>query len=320
MHKSMAVANPRNAAMDEIAEAARLRREADIANDGTVVDLDDPIVDLGDGDVDLQIVDNGVNHDNNPIIDRDGDQYIQLNVNGVLKEVPVADAVIQLQKEGNADYQTQLAVEERKTLTAEVARLQAEAAAPSTQPDDVEAAKAERKGSVRAALQKLYEDGDVDGSADIIADLIEGKQAVPAETIDDTRVVQIMDQREKRRDLGDAYNRFKSEDRFKSVIDDPDMMMILDKTTQRLQEDPQYMASNPSYHDIFTKAGEVVLEKFNPSQVPSDPVDEILEGKRAAPAAVASRTARRTAPVPEKPKTTASIIGDIAKARGQSGY
>ncbi len=337
------VANPRDAALDAIAEQVRQARDIEIAeNSITVPDPDastvvpDPELDVAptliEGATDLDLaVDKPINTSDTPIIERDGKQFIQLTVNGETSEVEVGDAVVRLQKGENSDLQTKLAVEARQKAESETAALKAQREAVSTQPDDPEARRAETKTRVNAALHNLYEDGDVEGSTDTLTDLL--MEAVPAssapavpEPISEADINTILDKREDRKSLQDAFSGFKTDERFTELAGNEDLMSLVDRQTVKVQEDEEFMANSPSYSDIFTKAGENVLAivgkpiaDLEPEPTPVT-TDKVLERKRSQPAAVASRTARRSVPEPAKPKTTSEIIAETAKSRGQTGY
>jgi hypothetical protein len=218
--------------------------------------------------------------------------------------------------------QTQAAVTARKRYEALTEELAIQPT-PSTQPDDADERRAETKQVIHAALHDLYEDGDVDKSSEALTDLIAGlaTPAAPPQApveIDEALVDRVVAKREAKRTLKAAYDSFAGAERYKRIVDDPDLLALLDMQTDRLQEDTAYMATNPSYHDTFVKAGEAVLTKLGVPPEKSES-EKIVDQKRRQTAAP-SRTSRRAAPAPEQPKTTTDIISDIAKQRGQVGY
>lgn len=326
------VLNPRDAAMAEIAIAAQDRRDADLIADETGLSTlhDDPEI-VPDADPELTLgvenvekVDIELNEVNTSVVtEHDGIQYLNVVVNGEAKEIKLSDAIATLQQGGNADYQTKLAVEEKNLYTAKLQELevkQAEAVSRSTQPDDAETSNAETRDVILSAAHKLYDDGDVEGFTDGLTELI-SKRSAPAPTapaVDEGAMNQLLDQREQRKALGDAYKSFSDTERFKPLVEDEDLLMLVDRQTQRLQSDSEFMAASPSYGDIFEKAGELVLEKVGLTVVP--PTDPVLEKKRMQPRAVPSRTVRRSSPTPKKPPTKSDTISKIAAARGQLGY
>lgn len=300
--------NPRDAAMAAIAANARSQRDQALEEEGLlpVADPADPV------EPKPEIIDNGADDTNNLIDTRDGKQFLALNVNGEQKEVSVEDAVAELQKGRNLDYQTQLVVEERNRLRVELEALRS----GSTQPDDTNTDSAKTHEEVEHALQALYDDGDVKGAAQVIADIASKPQQ--AAGMDAGQVTELLRQHDDKRRLGDAFKAFKATDRFKSITSDPDLMEMLDSKTEALTFDTEYMATKPTYSDIFEKAGDQVLAKFGQPQTGT--TDDVVERKRSQPAAVPTRTARRKAPEAPAPKTTSQIIAEIAKARGQTGY
>lgn len=314
--------NPRDAAMAEIAEQARQSRDDDqIASKDLAREsgLFDDILDDED-DLAPVIVDNEDDTDDNPIVDHDGKQFLKLVVNGEDQEMSMDDAIARLQKGENADLQTTLAVEERKILQTKINELQADLAGQSTQPDDTEAKRAEKKQSIKDALQKLYDSGDVDGATELLLDAVaDTPEAIDPVTPGMTanEVVDLLDRRDTVKSVRDAFKAFKGDEQFKAVVDDPDLMVIVDKETERLQNDQEFMATEPSYLDIFEKAGKIVQDKYLPAKEEIE--DPVLTRKRKQPSAVASRTVRRQgAPDLKKPPTTHDTIEAIAKARGQT--
>lgn len=330
-HAEEAVVNPRDAAMANIAAEARQRRDDEIAEDS--VGSEALELDKGgesgtlDDDLAAKKVDITDDSGNNPVIDHDGKQFLKLNINGVESEMDLGEAVVRLQKSGNADLETAIAKEEQRKFAAATAELeQATRSAKSTQPDDTKERRAEKKTHVKDALQKLYDDGDVEGSAEIlvgILDSTEETQSNSVEVVDEVAINTVIEKRERQRSLKDAFTGFQADERFKQLTGDAELMVLVDRQTLQLQEDEMFMAESPSFSDIFEKAGEKVLERIGaPLTVVADnsEADTVLERKRKAPTAVHSRTARRTAPEPAKPKTNSDVIADIAKSRGQTGY
>ncbi len=320
------VSNPRNSAMDEIAEAARRHRDKEMEADKLIV-AEEPapaeVEKLGklEEPAEVENVDISPEPANNLIIERDGQQFIQLNVNGQSQELSLEEARSKLQQGENANLQTKLAVEKQQAADLVKADYEARLANDSTQPDDNSASQAETKLRVKDALQKLYDEGDVEGSADIIVEALQRTPAQPVQSISEADVDTIIDRRENRKALGDAFKQFTADERFTSLVGDEDLMSLVDKKTARLQNDAEFMGTSPSYFDIFTKAGEQVLNQFSATpRGESEKPDTVMERKRKQPAAVTSRTARRTAPEPVKPKTTNDVIAEIAKSRGQTGY
>jgi len=318
--------SPHELAMQSITDDVRKQRK---------VELSEALVapeDLGEdhvADVVLDLdrnedVDNLGSIDDNQVIERDGEQFLELTVNGETSEITLAEAVKKLQKGENADLQTKLAVEERQRLETANAVLAAERNRKSTQPDDTEKRRAERKEQVSKALKKLYDDGEVDEATDILAELLNEPQqqvVAPSQAIDESTVLDIVAKRENQKSLGDAFKTFTGDERFKEIAKDDDFITLVDLHTMQLQEDKQFMADSPSYLDIFTKAGEEVLEKMGGAAAQPEKVtdiDSIRDKKRSMPKTVASRTSRRQAPEPKQPKTNSSIISGIAASRGQN--
>jgi len=315
--------NPRSAAMDAIAASARQRRDDELGDDLTIEEIagvapapgpDDEVVVVDELDNDPPAPDTG-------LIEREGQQYLQLKVNGEDRELSVADAVEALQKGQNADVQTKAAVEARQRYEALTEELAIQPP-PSTQPDDAEARRAETKQAVTAALNTLYEDGDVDKSSEALTDLIAGLTAPAAPqaptTVDEAAIERVVAKREDKQTLKAAYDNFAGEERYKRIVDDPDLLTLLDMQTDRLQDDTAFMATNPSYHDTFVKAGEAVLTKLGvpPEKSESEKIVDLKRRQTSTP----SRTSRRAAPAPEQPKTTSDIVADIARQRGQTSH
>jgi hypothetical protein len=314
--------NPRAEAMDAIAASARERRDEELGDDVTLEEIAGiaPEPEPEPAPEPIEELDNIKPTSDTGLIEREGQQYLKLKVNGAEREMPLSAAIEELQKGVNADVQTQVAVEARQRYEALTKELAIQPPL-STQPDDAEARRAETKQAITAALNTLYEDGDVDKSSEALTDLIAGMAQPAAQApavIDEALVERVVAKREDKRTLKAAYDNFAGTDRYKRIVDDPDLLTLLDIQTDRMQKDTAYMATNPSYHDTFVKAGEAVLTKLGvpPERSESEKIVDLKRRQTAAP----SRTSRRAAPAPEQPKTTTDIISDIAKQRGQAGY
>lgn len=313
------VINPRTAAMDAIAASAQKARDAEMAEDSILDDEPKPQA-LVEPDDALEL-DNGALTHNTPVIERDGKQFLELTVNGEKQEIALDDAVAKLQQNENANLQTKIAVDKQHQLDAQLAQLQqAKLKGKSTQPDDTLKSRAEMLEIVTESQQKLYDDGDVKGSSELLVDLLMDKQQpVAAPAADEALITQIVAKRENMRSIKDAFTVFSADERFSDMVRDRDLLTMVDKITDRLQSDSEFMANSPSHLDIFEKAGETVLDKLGIVK-PAKETASILEKKRAAPSAVASRTSRRTEPVPKSAPTTSEIIKGMARDRGQTDH
>ena len=276
-------------------------------------------------------VDNPLEMGNTPIIEREGQQFLRIKVNGEEQDLAISDAITTLQKNANADLQTKLAVEARQNYERLTANLSMTGQPVSTQPDEKPEVDATKIGEeIQSAMRKLY-DGDVENSAEALTKIVlnaaqrPSTPATPAMTPEQIRHMvvtteaQIADQREAK----GALDRFKSNDEFKSISADPATLDWVDKETEALMQDSNFMADNPSYDDIFTKAGKNVLarlQKFVPQQDLSsdDVVAAQVENKRSQSVVVPAAAKREAPPEAPPPKTTSDIISDMKRSRGQT--
>lgn len=292
---------------DEGLEAPDVRKAAPLEPDPEVEELIDP---------EPEVVDNPNNMDNTSIVQRDGQSYIKVKVDGVEQEVPVKDMVTHYQKNENADAK----LGQANQMLNQAREIQQSSA--STPPDDSREPVVD-KTAVNTALNKLY-DGDVDEASEELSNIISQQQApqVDVNALVDQRMAAINDHN----DLKSSWQRFAADEEFKTIVNDKALMRELDSITEILRQDQAFMADNPSYEDIFTEAGRRTnkwVETLTPATSP-EVSEDIIESRRdrklSKPQAVNSRTVRRGPKPTQKAPTREDNIAKMAKARGQTVY
>ncbi len=316
--------NPREAAMQRVVnDSADTRREAYKA-EGEVhpedKELADPVI-VDDLDVEEpppepiepEIVDNSDDLDNTPIVKRDGQTFVKVKIAGVEQEVPVDDMVTHYQKNENADAK----LGEANQMLNQARTLQQSQA--STLPDDSHRPVVDET-AVNAALNKLY-DGDVDEAAKEMTQLLSNQ---PAPQVDiSTQVAQEVARQADHNNLKSSFDRFSKNEAFKHIVSDQTLMGKVDDFTVALQQDQAFMATNPSYEDIFNEAGKRTnewVESLAPTKATEEIIEERRDRKLAKPQAVNSRTARRGPKPEKKAPTREDSLAKMASARGQTIY
>ena len=264
-------------------------------------------------ELELEIVDKQSNSADTAIVQRDGQSFIKVRIDGVDQEVPVGDMVTHYQKNENANTKLGLA---NQMLNQARALQQSQA---STQPDDSQSPVVD-ENAVNAVFNKLY-DGDVDEAAKEFSTLM-SQQSAPQVDIS-TQVAQEVARLSDHNNLTSSFAKFQKNEDFKHIVNDPTLMSKVDGFTVELQQDSAFMATNPSYEDIFNEAGKRTGEWLQ-GIAPPTATEQIIESRRerklSKPQSVNSRTARR-GPAPEKKVATREDnIAKMAKARGQTIY
>lgn len=322
LEKQPAPVNPRDAMMaDVVASSVKTREEAyreeglePPGNEAAVVDeleIEEPEPEIIPADP--EVVDILEESNDTEIVQRDGKSFIRVKVDGVEKEVPVEDMVTHYQKNENADAK----LGQANRILTQARTLQQSPA--STLPDDSSRPVVDET-AVNAAFNKLY-DGEVEEAAKDFSKLI-SNQSSPQVDID-ALVERKIDERADHKDLTSSFDRFKSNEDFKHIVSDPTLMSKVDGFTVALQQDSAFMATNPSYEDIFTEAGKRTdewLQGIAPSTATDQIIEEQRERKRTKPKSVNSRTARRGPKAEVKVATREDNIAKMAKARGQTIY
>lgn len=336
------IPNPRDAIIEQAAKDARKLRDDALAAEGLLnTEIMEPIpsieeelgesanVNLGDGGREVpppptEDVDITAGLADTPIIQRDGEFFISTVVNGETVEVPMADAVTKLQKDGNLDHATKLANDARNNFDAATKALGEAPQTPSTQPDDKTASVYTRE-DIESAVDAFYEKGEKGSLVDMLSKLA---TPAPAQQLTTEQVSDLVKNGVAEHDdniaLTSAYDHFTQDERFASIVADQNLLDIVDTETDKLQNDADYMAGKPSYEEIFIKAGENTLAWVDskiPNAEPSEQLSEAEqneERKASMSTPVASMTSRRGVPPEPKPKTNDQVISDMRKHRGQS--
>lgn len=277
-------------------------------------------------------VDNDEIVTNNALITRDGQQFLISVVNGERRETPLPEVITRIQKEYNAEEQTRLAVEARKQYEQRFAELQnANQSLPTPRRDATPVDRETRKRELEKAFHKLYEDGDVRNSAEIVDALLETTaqsqviESQPSLSRDDVLniVRQAEPELESQRSLRMAWDEFKSNETYGFIAQDPTLKAKLDAITEDLQNNPEFIAKNPTFDDFFKEAGNQVIKwvnNINGTPAAVDTLNETVERKRAVSPSVSSRTIRRSTPPETPPPTNSDIIAAIKRSRGQTDF
>ena len=266
------------------------------------------------------VVDTASEMPNNPIIERDGNQFIKLTVNGQSKEMPLDAALGALQRNENADQR----LWEANQTKQEYDNLIAQHTAEATLPDANSETAVDTREQLNDALTKVY-DGDVEEAADLIANVINRQQPKSQPVDVSAQVTDILDKRDRHNNLKAAFARFKSNPDFEILNNDDTLLNQVNTFTEVLQTEPEFLATNPSFDDYFTEAGNRTknwLEKASGVSLSTASVnnDSRLERKRLTPSQPTSRTVRRGPKPDEKPfaKSRDDIVKDMARGRGQT--
>ena len=272
---------------------------------------------------DEKIVDNEVIEDDTNIIEREGKKYFRLEVNGEVKEMPLDAARILLQKNENVDQKLWEADQSKKKYDELVAQHTEE-----TTREDVSSESAVDTHTVlKDAVTKVY-DGDVDEAVELLEKVMTPTQT--SEPVDvKAEVASAVAAHDDYKAVQSAYHAFMEDEDFKAITSDPVLLDRVNTFTEDLQQDPEFLKSNPSYTDFFAEAGKRTkdwIEKISGHPLKAadenseETVDSRLERKRSTPSKPTARTVRRGAPKDEKPfaKSTHDIIAAMAQRRGQT--
>jgi len=211
-------------------------------------------------------------HNPDELIDRDGQQFLHLEVNGEGRDLSLPDARALVQKYANADQQTREAVEAKQLYEQKLAELQngqpAQPATPTPTRDARPVIDAEELNrTLTGAFQTLYEDGKVSEAASTVADLFDRAMRPTNDGVTREEVTAIAQQTtvktnsalEDRRVLQKAWKDFSADPKYAAIVKDETLKSKLDELTGELQADPDYMATMPTYSDIFEQAGDKAL-------------------------------------------------------------
>lgn len=354
---SIKYTNPRAEAMERVVTGAIEDREANMQGDEQYVfgyelpeiieaEPSAAIEDLPSSELpqDSANVDNATILADTAVIEREGTQFLQLTVNGERSELSVPEAVTKLQMGINAEQQSRDAVQAKKLYEGKLSELQN--APPAKQDPPTRAADArpvidaeELRRTVGGALQTMYDDGKVSDATEVFVDLL-GKLQQPItkpvqaeltkqqiQTIAAEQTVETSNRIKDHDNLSRAFADFGADARFAEIVKDPTLKNKLDELTGLLQDDPMFMATRPSYAEIFNIAGERTLKWINSitaqkagDLATEDPtkIEDIVAHKRKQPVAVLSRSARRGSPPEPTIRTNSDYIADMKKARGQT--
>lgn len=273
-----------------------------------------------------EVVDKSVENSDNKIVERDGEQYLKLNVNGEEREVPLDEAIANLQKNENADVRTQEVVDlakQYKDLIAQAEQQQTE----FTPPDDEDAV--DTQEVLNKALNKVY-DGDIEDAAAELAAILGKTPSPQPKDVRPTKqeIAEVVVELEDHRTLKQAFKRFQENEEFEAITQDSDLMDRVNSFTEDLQKDPEFLKTNPTYDDYFNEAAKRTdewVKKISGTSIlkkPSQDIDEDerLTRKRQAKTPPSPRTVRRGRKKDENPfaKSNKDVIRELAKQRGQT--
>ena len=257
---------------------------------------------------------------NTPIIERDGNQFIQLRVDGKDIEMPVGAAVGALQKNDNADQKLWEAAQTKKRYDDLIAQHEETATLPDASDDNA----VDTQEALKDALTKVY-DGDVEEAAEVLGRVLRPQtQAVQPVDVA-AQVAETVAKLDDHKNLKTAYDNFMDNDDFKNITTDPVLLERVNTFTEALQRDPEFMATKPTYADFFKEAGTRTqdwvdsISGTTKEQAPQNDVDSRLERKRTTPSKPQTRTVRRGPKVTEPSyDSRESIIAKMAQRRGQT--
>lgn len=293
--------NPRDEMLSEIAESRAQERKLKLADEG--VETLEEIEEVP------QELDNAETHLDTKL--DSSDLYLDIVVDGTPEKVSHSDAIAKLQKLGHADNMMRGAVK----LNREAEDKLALAKSTPTQPD-ASGSPEDFKSTLKDALTKMYDDGDIDTATEVLAQAL-----TETKTVDITeQVTKTVAKLNVKSGIKDAYDSFAADKRFAHLVEDTTLLGRVDDNTVILQNDAEFMDTKPSNAQIFEKAGEMTLDWIDSlnSKNLSEQDPTTLDLKRNLPKATPAITARRSTPQPAAPKTTKDVIADIAKARGQT--
>jgi hypothetical protein len=299
------VPSPREEMMKEILESR--------GKDRPIADDDG---ESGTFDINQEKVDTHEKINNTSIVSQGGESFLKLKVDGVEKQIPIDEAIKILQKSDSADA---------KLKQAALILKQAEEKRQSqtfTPPDNVKGTAVESRESLKNALTKLY-DGDIDEATEALSSLFSGRSGSVSNEELSNLFDSKMHQRDDDKNLQTAYKGFQKNENFNHILQDPTLTSKLDIITAELQQDPEFLATSPSYEDYFTEAGNRVNEWLGTltnqpnKQKPTENQDSVNSLKKRKGEGLQSMTVRRGAPTPEKPRTRGDILGEMASRRGQ---
>lgn len=330
--------NPREEMMSLVVNQSRDARDASMKDDDADGLLDNETIDnddlkefedadnaddLGDEasenneDLLADKVDNDQNLDNTRIIDRDGEHFVRAKIDGIIQEVPLGTVVERLQKSSDSDASnvSPVSVEEQSHETSDTTQ------PVVSSPPAVD--KVKQRSNITDALQKLVDTGDVTGATD---DLMEVLQPAVAVSLDEDTVRGIVREEsttlDDTRDLKSSYATFRSDKKYKALVDDDFTKKLLDTTAAEVVADKKFMSDDPTYTEIFEEAGDRLLGVLNVGDTEvvaeTDVGETIRDKKLNQPTTVSSRTVRRQAPVEKKKATTSEIISGMKIGRGQT--
>lgn len=320
-------ANPREEAMKRMVdnsadEREESRKEFIEASGGVIPNVEElETGEYAEPEINDKELDNPVENQNNPIIERDGMQYIQLKVNGAMQEMPVDQAVVYLQKNENADQKLAEAHSKNKQYSDLIAQQELQA----TSQGAIEVAAVDTQEALKGALTKVY-DGELEEAAEDLGKLLQPTaQNSQSQASVEEQVSIAMAKAKNYESLKSAYDNFVSNEDFKHIAADDELMRRINTFTEVLQSDSEFMSTKPTYEDFFTEAGNRVqnwLDKVSGKspKAPSTNNDSRLQRKRLTPSQPASRTVRRGPKVEENPyqKSNSDIVRQMAKRRGQT--
>lgn len=255
------------------------------------------------------------------LLDALDDYTVKVKIDGVEQTVPLKQAVANFQKDAAANRR----LEEATRLLRE-AEAKNTTAAPgaadkttSTEATDTTAAKpaAGLKDQVKAALGALYE-GDEDKAAETLAALMGGRtEPKPADAIrPEALVAQLVPALKAEMSKDAALKQF--QDDYPGIVSDPDLALLADRYVDTFQRDGK------SLPEAILAAGEAVATKF---KLPKP------KGRQTETATTTTSDTKRerkqdidnigglnvsTASGEPTPQSTADVIKEMMKARGQA--
>lgn len=262
--------------------------------------------------------------------DQVGKYKVKQTIDGVEREVPLADVLRDAQKGGAADYRLQKATEVLETAVA----LATEAKGKKEAKDDDKNKSPSVEERVKEATDKML-DGDTEGAAKILSETISqavaaGRSTVSAEAIAEDVMYRVRAQQ--------AYTTFQTD--YKDLVGDKHLAPLVDQEFARLvpkDEKGQPKSLTPEqFGSTLRQAGDAI-RSWRDSIGGKKPTEEEQRQEREAAerrsreeklkakedldqttgAASRRATSTETSSAEPTPASRAATVQEIAKARGQ---
>ena len=221
-------------------------------------------------------------------------EVVKIKVDGEEREVPkdkILDAGIRaLQKESTADKRLEEATRLLREVQTKYAAPQEEHPSQKQEPWD------------DATIAYALEHGDEAQKAYAVRQLRGRDDATPIEAVE-KRILDTIDFRE-------ASSWFQNE--YSDIVKDPYLLQLAASTEDRLRAD----GDNRPRKELYKEIGDN-LRKWRGGAAQTQTMEQKQEQKSAKVVSLPSASMKKSAPQEPKPKTTADVIEEMRKARGQ---